>query len=401
MTGPSASSALESSAESRTSWVTRDVKRIFVTQVVFGFGWSLYLLIPKFLATQLKAPPDLIGQISAMGGAAGLLTAPFAAFGLDRYERKFFFRAGASLIIVASVGMTLVHEVTPLIYVLQGCVSAAFVLAFNATAALLSDYAPPERLGQAIGWLGGANVAMNAVATMIAEPLATSFGWPAVFALGVIAGCAAFVLSFGLRSAPRVAAVVAPVEQGVATAKRGGRANRGVVLLLVSATVMGAVFIALFGFVQPYAVSLGAHELRYFFLGFTLAAVCGRVLLGGLGDRLGRRVVSIWMLGGYAAAAAFMRELDIDLLMFYGVAFGAAHGLLYPTLNALLLELLPAGRRGLGMVLYNGAFNLGTSMGSLGWGLLAKHEGYPAVYATAALSALLAGALLFVKPREI
>ncbi|HET6339577.1 MAG TPA: MFS transporter [Polyangiales bacterium] len=399
MTGPSAASAVQSSGESRASWVTRDVKRIFVTQVVFGFGWSLYLLIPKFLATQLKAPPDLIGQISAMGGAAGLLTAPFAAFGLDRYERKFFFRAGASLIIVASVGMTLVHEVTPLIYVLQGCVSAAFVLAFNATAALLSDYAPPERLGQAIGWLGGANVAMNAVATMIAEPLATSFGWPAVFALGVIAGCAAFVLSFGLRSAPRVAAV-APLEEGVVAAKRGGRANRGVVLLLVSATVMGAVFIALFGFVQPYAVSLGAHELRYFFLGFTLAAVCGRVLLGGLGDRLGRRVVSIWMLGGYAAAAAFMRELDIDLLMFYGVAFGAAHGLLYPTLNALLLELLPAGRRGLGMVLYNGAFNLGTSMGSLGWGLLAKHEGYPAVYATAALSALLAGALLFVKPRE-
>jgi len=44
------------------------------------------------------------------------------------------------------------------------------------------------------------------------------------------------------------------------------------------------------------------------------------------------------------------------------LVFGAAHGVLYPTLNALMLELLPVSRRGLGMVLYNGAFNLGASL---------------------------------------
>jgi predicted MFS family arabinose efflux permease len=163
---------------------------------------------------------------------------------------------------------------------------------------------------------------------------------------------------------------------------------------------MGAVFIAGFGFIQPYAVSLGAHEVRYFFLGFTAAAVGCRIWLGGLGDRLGRRTVSMWMLVGYAVSAALMRHLEVDALVLYGLVFGAAHGLLYPTLNALLLELLPAARRGLGMVLYNGAFNLGTSVGSLGWGLLAKRSGYPAVYEVAAAGALVAAGLLFVKPKR-
>src|SRR3954462_8808284 len=164
------------------SWVTRDVRLIFAAQIMFGFGWSLYLLIPKYLATELHAGPDVIGRISALGGLAGLLTIPFAARGLDRYARRWFFQLGALLIILISLGFQRVHSVTPLIYALQGCVSAAFVLAFNSTAALLSDYAPPERLGQAIGWLGGANVGMNAVATMVAEPMAASHGWSAVFA---------------------------------------------------------------------------------------------------------------------------------------------------------------------------------------------------------------------------
>jgi MFS family permease len=82
------------------------------------------------------------------------------------------------------------------------------------------------------------------------------------------------------------------------------------------------------------------------------------------------------------------------LLIVYGLAFGAAHGILYPTLNALLLETLPSARRGLGMALYNGAFNLGSSVGSLAWGLIAKQQGYPLVYTLAAGASLLAAAVL-------
>jgi hypothetical protein len=62
----SASPAIAPSNPEPSSWVTRDVKRILATQVVFGFAWSLYLLNPKFFATQLNAPPDVIGKISAM-----------------------------------------------------------------------------------------------------------------------------------------------------------------------------------------------------------------------------------------------------------------------------------------------------------------------------------------------
>lgn len=377
------------------SWVTGDVKRIVLTQTVFGFAWSLYLLTPKFLATQLHAGPDVIGQVSAMGGLAGLLTVPFAARGLDRTDRRKFFRVGCGLIVLVSLGFSQVHAVTPLLYLLQGCVSASFVLAFNASAAMLADYAPASRLGQAIGWVGGANVAMNAVATLIAEPLADHFGWNAVFALGVIFGSLGVGLSFGLKNAP----ARARISGNPPTARRAGRAAL-LAPLLVSSALMGAVFIAMFGFIQPYALSLGARDVSKFFLGFTLAAVGCRVWLGGVGDRLGRRAVSAWLLGAYGLSAVLVRELHVDWLPVYGFAFGSAHGLLYPTLNALMLEVLPVSRRGLGMVMYNGAFNVGLSVGSLGWGMLAARRGYPAVYSVAAALSV-GAALLIAKPLHI
>lgn len=378
-------------------WLAGDAKRILLAQVTFGFAWSQYLLLPKFLTTALHAPPDVLGHISAMGGLAGLLTVPFAARGLDRVGRKPFFTMGSVLLVLLSLGYTQVRAVSPLVYVLQGCVSASFVLSFNAAAALLTDYAPPERMGQAIGWLGSCNVLMNAVATMLAEPLAAARGWSSVFMLAALAGVVSFALSFSLRDAP----VCPPPIAADVTQPRALRIGP-LMPVLCASLLSGATFNAIFGFVQPYAVSRGASVVRSFYLGYTISAVLGRVFFGGLGDRIGRRNVSMWMLGGYAACSLAVRELHPDLLLVYGLMFGAAHGILYPTLNALLLEVLPSARRGLGMALFNGAFNVGMSAGGFAWGELARQRGYPSVYTTTMLTALLgSGVLRFARARPL
>ena len=384
-------------ASNETRWFTRGAARIVLVQVVFGFGWSLYLLMPKFMTTALHAGPDTIGLISAGGGFAGLLTVPFAGVGLDRFGRLVFFRAGAVLVIALSLGYLQVREMGPLVFVLQGCVAAAFVLAFNATAALLADIAPPQHLGQAIGWLGGANVLMNAVATLIAEPLAMKYGWHVVFEMGVVAGAAALLLSFGLSETRGPARAT---HAAIETAGSARAIGKTLVPILIAGALIGATFAAMFSFVQPYAIQLGAREVRDFFLGFTASAVAGRLLLGGLGDRHGRRKVSAWMAVGYAAAALLTIDLDPHRLLFYGLAFGAAHGILYPTMTALVVEVLPASRRGLGLVLFNGSFNTGTMTGSLALGYVAKLRGYPTMYAAATAAALVAAAVLTSRPKR-
>lgn len=366
-----------------------------LAQVVFGFAWSLYLLMPKYLTTELQASPEVIGRISAMGGLAGLMTVPLAGRWLDRVGRKPFFRLGCVLIVLLSLGYTQLRSLGPLAYVLQGCISAAFVLAFNAAAALLTDFAPPERLGQAIGWLGSCNVLMNAVATMIAEPLAAASGWRAVFLLGAVAGVGALALSFGLPDSPLTAATT---DASAALAEPV--ALREIAPILITTLVAGAVFVANFSFLQPYAVSLGARAVGSFYVGYTVSAVLARVVFGGLGDRIGRRRVAGCMLLGYGLCALALRDLQPQWLSLYGLSFGVAHGLLYPNLNALLLELLPTARRGLGMVLYNGAFNLGSSTGGLVWGVLAHRHGYGSLYLTASGASLVGTAVLIASRKR-
>jgi MFS family permease len=171
--------------------------------------------------------------------------------------------------------------------------------------------------------------------------------------------------------------------------------------VLCAALLSGATFTAIFGFVQPYAVSLGVSAVRSFYVGYTVSAVLGRVFLGSLGDRLGRRTVSAWLLVGYAICSLAVRELHPDLLLLYGLLFGAAHGLLFPTLNALALEVLPSARRGLGMVVFNGAFNAGMSLGGFSWGVLAREYGYPSVYSTTTVTALIGSVVLVAsRPRR-
>jgi MFS family permease len=166
-----------------------------------------------------------------------------------------------------------------------------------------------------------------------------------------------------------------------------------VVVFVVSA-FSGATFVAMFTFHQPYALSLGARNVAPFFVGFTVAAMAMRLLFGSLGDRLGRRRVATTALLVYAVAAQAVGHLHVDWLWAYGSLFGVAHGVFYPTLNAYAIEHAPATARGRVMAFYNGAFNLGSAVGALGWGALAHQSGYGAVFAPAAIVALLAAAIL-------
>lgn len=378
-------------SDSGSSWVTRDVLTLLLAQLLFGFAWSMYLLLPKFYTNALGVGPELLGQISATGGVAGLLAVPFAGYGLDRLGRVFFFRLGVVFVIVMSVGFMTVERVGFLLYALHAMFMAAFVFSYNGAAALITDYAPPEHMGRAIGWLGGAHVLMNAGASIVAEPLSMNYGWNTVFVLGGVMGGLTLLLSLRLRESER-----APVQPDSAVRGRGIGVPVQTLPLLLVTVVVGATFIAMFSFVQPYALSLGAMEIRSFLIGHSISAVGCRLILGGAGDRFGRDLVSAVAMAGYTLCALCMVGLEIDLLLLYGLLFGAAHGVLYPTLNALFSQAMPSSQRGLSMALFNGAFNLGGVAGGWGCGQLVASYGYPRLYQWVALLTLAGVATLLV-----
>jgi MFS family permease len=394
MTLPDETAARATSETARPFFAERRFWLVLTAQTAFGLGWSVYLILPKFLATALGADAGSIGRVSAMSGFAAVTTIPVVLALIDRIGRRRLLQMGCLLLIALAIGFTRVDQLGPFVYVLQAAVGSAFVLAFNASATMITDFAPPARLGQAIGILGAANMATNAVSTIAAEQLAHGVGWHAAFQLSAVMGMVGLLISLWIRESPRETLRAASSER--AEAKPLGPLVR---VLLVGA-LAGAPFSAMFTFQQPYALELGALQVSVFFAGFTFSSVAVRVFFGSLGDRLGRRPISCAAMVGYALITLLTARLEVGWLWAYGIGFGLAHGVFYPTLNALAVELAAERARGRVITLFNGAFNGGYGLSTLLWGVVADSRGYPTLFLLASAVSFGAALLLVAGVRK-
>lgn len=364
--------------------------RILMAQLAFGFSWCLYLVAPKYFATALAVGPARIGSVAMTASSVSAVAVLAMMRTIDRARRVVFMR-GCAVLVLASLGYLFVERFGPLVYVLQAGVAASYVLAFNAAMASVTDVVPPSRMGQAFGLQSAANLSMNAVSSMTAEHVAQAYGWRWVFALAAASALLALALGLGLP---------APRRDDSAEPAAAEPPYRALTTIFVAAALLGATYVALAVFHQPFALSLGAERVSSFFVGFTGAALMMRIGFGNLGDRFGRKPVALAATAFYALVVASMVLLDPARLWLYGAGFGFAHGVLYPTLIALASERVPAGTQGRTIAAFSGAFNVGAAAGAAGWGALSAARGYPAVFVGASLCMLSAALSLARTPRH-
>jgi predicted MFS family arabinose efflux permease len=266
-------------------------------------------------------------------------------------------------------------------------------MTFISSSTLVTDEAPPERLGQVLGLFGVSMLSMHALAPAAAEEIAGRFGWSVVFtvASGAAAACAL------LTRAVREPAPPPRASESMSSFWDVARRPRSLRIAAVTA-LSGAAFGAMLTYSQPFALELGRSQVRGFFLAYAGAAVAVRLGLGGAADRLGRERVSVVSLAVYAAVVLAMADLWPGGLEPLGALFGLAHGLFYPAFNALAVEAAGPHERGKLMALYNGSFNVGNSGATLALGFVAERQGYPAVFLLAGFGVLLGLGLLALSP---
>jgi MFS family permease len=350
----------------------RKLTLVVTAQVAYGMCWSTFLLLPKFLTTELHASATQIGVVSAVPSLAGAIAVPFVGRWVDRVGRRPLILLGCIMVALQSFGFAAVDAIGPLLFFLQLVYGLSFVIAFNAAATLAADIAPLDRLTHVLGIFGASNVITNAIAPAIFEPVAASHGWKPVFVLAGVLGLGAFALALRLQDEP----AVAPGSDAEANAN----ATPGLPFYVLTMAASGAAFAVAFTFYQPFALSLGMHELRAFFIGFAGSVFVARVALGSLPDRIGRKRAAVLALALYGAVVLAMSRLAPGTLAIYGALLGLAHGFFYPSLNALAVEHSARAQRGKVLTYLNGGFQLGYTLSVLGLGWLAQHTGYPTIF---------------------
>src|SRR5262245_8652485 len=371
--------------------LTRGFASLLLAQAGFGYAFSSYFLLPKFLVVALHVGPREIGLLTAAHNASVVLLMPPMGALVDRFGRRRFLTAGALLMAAASLAFTTIDSFGPAIFALRALQALAFAMAFAAGAALAVDEAPPARVAQAIGLFGLAFLSMNAVGPAVVEEVSARSGWPAAFGLAAAGALACALLSLRLRERSVARADGEPRAGLLGVATRQLRINAVVALV-------GVAFSSIFAFNQPFALSAGIRSVRAFFVAYAASVLAVRVGFGDFFDRFGRRRSAIAALCLYVGVALLARQIPKTGLAPLGAALGLAHGVFYPVFNAIAVESGGPRERGKVMALYQAAFQAGGTVGPLGLGLVAERSGYPLVFSIAAACLALALVVLVLSP---
>ena len=168
----------------------------------------------------------------------------------------------------------------------------------------------------------------------------------------------------------------------------------GLMRVLIVTVMVGWTFGSMFTFYQPWALASGFEQVSTFLVAFAGSAMVVRVGLGGIADRMGRMRVAQATLLLYIAAPLSLIWLPTLGLLLTGGLLGIAHGMFFPTFNAVAVDLALKSERGKAMAAYNGAFNVGFAAGSYLLGYIAIATSFPTIFLIAAVICAVAFVLL-------
>jgi MFS family permease len=378
-------------------WLTPKLLRVLAAASSWGFAYSSFFLLPKFMTQELAAGPAEIGFVVGLFGIATVAFTPVAGSWVDRYPRRESIAGGALLMAGASLGFVAVDSVGPAMAALRFAQGVSYALVVTGVSALVVDLAPVERLSQVLGLAGASMLVMNSIAPAVVEPLAAHAGWDAAFVVAALFALLAVALAAGIEE-PR--SLVAGSSDGTTLGLRTllGRplARHYAAILALAGGAYGAVFT----FEPAYALSIGRDTVGGFFAGFALGALSIRFALGHLPDRLGRYRVASVMLAAHVVVLATMAVMRPWMLELLGAALGLAHGLFYPSLNAIAVSSVAPRERGRMLALFTGAFNVGLWGGTTLMGFVAEGVSLDAVFLCAS-SAAATGLVVLLRSRPL
>jgi len=367
----------------------RDFNLVTLFIFIFFFNYHAFILLPLRIE-ELGGSESVIGFIMGAASMATILTTPSVGILIDKWGRKPFLIAGGILISLATIPFAYLHTIDflfPLLRVLHG---AALSLSFVAAGTLIADVSSPGKRSLAIGIFGMFSVMNFALAPYIGKLMVDAYGFDDFFIFCSILGVPALLAASFIRE-PHVHRG----SEGVRGSFIGALRRRGVMAAAFALVVAGTGFVPAITFVPIFAVRIGIGAFELFFITYTVVILAVRIFFGWLPDKYGKKLVSIPALFVFSASIAGLGLVTDSLtLVIAGIFFGAGHGLFYPAIYALVIDLTPDEDRGKAVSICSVAFTFGGMLGVFAYGVTAELEGFRTMFAIAG-AVCTAGFLVF------
>ena len=354
-----------------TPLLNRDFILVTLTSFIFFFNYHSFILLPLRIE-ELGGSESTIGFIMGAASMATILTTPSVGILIDKWGKKWFLLAGGLLMSVTSLPFAFLDSLGfafPALRVLHG---AALSLCFVSAGTLIADVSSPAKRSQAIGLFGLFSVINFALAPYVGKKIIEAYGFGDLFVFDFIFGSSAFIAALFIREPEPL-----PGGNKPGSSYKGVLFRRGGFAAAFALMVAGTGFVSAITFVPVFARRIGVNSFELFFITYTAAIIAVRLIGGGIPDKFGKKRSSVPALFLFAISIiAIGYSSGTSGLILAGVFFGLGHGLFYPAIYALVIDLTPEADRGKAVSICSVAFTFGGMLGVFIYGVIAEVWGF-------------------------
>lgn len=345
----------------------------FSTLLVFTAFYILLPTLPVFLTRELKIDEGQTGLILAVYTLAALLIRPFTGFMIDRFGRKLFYLPALLLFAIIFVGYPLAGAFT-MILIVRFMHGLTWGVATTTGSTLIVDIVPAKRRGEGIGLYGLAMTIPMAMGPLTGLELTQNNDFTLMFLFAGTLAFAGFLLALFIKY-PIIPNAV-KIKFSLRNLLEATALPLTFNLLIVNITYGGLV-----SFVSLYALQTGIGNTGIFFIVFASGIALARIYMGKIFDRHGPKSLSIT---GILLLAVGHTMLGLIIstsgFMIAGFLLGIGSGVVFPTFQAMVNNLVPPQRRGAANSTLFSGLDLGIGLGMLITGFLAQAIGLPYTY---------------------
>lgn len=367
--------------EKSKSLLNRDFILITLSGFIFFFNFHSFILLSVYIK-ELGGTESDVGFIMGAASLSTIFTTPAVGILVDRWQRKLFLAIGGLVMSLSTLPFAFLDELSFLFTLLRVIHGAAFSLCFVAAGTLTADVTPASKRSQALGLFGVFTILNYALAPFVGKRIVERYDYDTLFLVVFIFGFLSFLVALLIREPSNKAiSSTAGDNKGIITTLF----RKGVFVAAFALMISGSGFISTVNFLPVFARSVHIESFDLFFISYTLSALAVRVFGGWIPDRFGKKRAAIPSLFFFSLSLLGIGFASgVSHLIGTGIVFGLSHGLVYPAIYALVIDLSPDAERGKAFAICSVAFTLGGMLGSFIYGVVAEHSGFRVMFEIAA-----------------
>ena len=349
------------SESSQSLWSRDFVINLLVAHLLLAGFFSLFMVVPGFI-DKLGGKEWEIGVIIATFGLAGVIFRPMAG--------KWILKSGPKRVIMVGilifVGTTVLYIPLPSewwIVPVRMAQGVGLAIAPVATSTVVANLAPESRRGEGMSYMGNSISIAQLYAPPIGFFIADSFSFSLAFIVASAVALVSFFVCLTMSDSRTRMPITPENENEMSDAPFISRAAIFPTLIFLTyAFTMAPVstFLPMLSDVRELGVNPG-----FYFTILSGMTMLTTLVSGRIADKFGRSAVIIPGLT-LVSVAMFMLSGSFTSGMFFGAAFfhGVGYGLIYPGINSLVIDRVPANERGSAIGTLQQAWDIGASGGN-------------------------------------